>query len=76
MYNIDLFRKYPFNVQEETFNKIISKSREKEWGKKYGYSKKLTNKDFQTKGIKITIIKIVDITKCHQNQWKKKQKRY
>jgi hypothetical protein len=49
IYNIDLFKQYPYNVQKETFIKLISKSRETEWGLKYGYSDKLTIEKFQEK---------------------------
>jgi hypothetical protein len=47
IYNIDLFRNYPFNVQKETFNKLISRAEETEWGKKYSYSENMSVEDFQ-----------------------------
>lgn len=37
MYQIDLFKKYPLQVQEETFNKLVKKAKDTEWGKKYHY---------------------------------------
>ena len=49
MYNIDLFRQYPFNVQEETFNKLIERSKDTEWGKKYAYSEIKTISKFQSR---------------------------
>jgi hypothetical protein len=49
IYNIDLFKKYPFNVQQENFSKLISRAKETEWGVKYGYSENLSIKEFQEK---------------------------
>ncbi len=36
-HQIELFKKYPFDVQEEVFKKLISTARDTEWGKKYDY---------------------------------------
>ena len=47
IYNIDLFKQYPYNVQKETFTKIISRAKETEWGLRYGYSDKLSIEKFQ-----------------------------
>jgi hypothetical protein len=49
MYYIDLFRKYPFNVQEETFNRLISRAKDTEWGKNYGYSECISINQFQSR---------------------------
>jgi len=49
IYNIDLFKKYPYNVQKETFTKLVSKAVDTEWGLKYGYSGKLSIEKFQDK---------------------------
>ena len=49
IYNIDLFRRYPFNVQKETFNKLISRAADTKWGIKYGYSENMTIEEFQQK---------------------------
>lgn len=49
IYNIDLFKKYPYNVQEETFTKLVSRAQTTEWGIKYGYSDKLSIEAFQEK---------------------------
>ena len=38
MHQIELFMKYPHDVQEEWFRKLILSARSTEWGKKYGYS--------------------------------------
>jgi hypothetical protein len=39
MHQIDLFRKYPLEVQAELFEKMIALSKETEWGLKYDYAK-------------------------------------
>ncbi len=36
-HQIELFRKYPYEVQEEWFKKLITNAKETEWGKKYDY---------------------------------------
>jgi hypothetical protein len=36
-HQIELFMKYPLEVQEELFKKLISAGRDTEWGKKYDY---------------------------------------
>lgn len=38
---------YPFNVQKETFTKLISFASETEWGLKYGFHEDLTIEEFQ-----------------------------
>jgi hypothetical protein len=38
MHQIELFMKYPLDVQDEWFKKLILAGRATEWGKKYGYS--------------------------------------
>ncbi len=37
IHQIELFKKYPFDVQEELFKKLISTAKDTEWGKKYDY---------------------------------------
>jgi len=49
IYNIDLFKQYPYNVQNETFTKLVSRAKETEWGLRYGYSDKLSIEKFQEK---------------------------
>ena len=34
---INLFKNYPFEVQQETLQKLIKKAKDTEWGKKYDY---------------------------------------
>lgn len=47
IYDINLFMKYPYNVQKETFTKLISFASETEWGKKYGFHEDLSIEEFQ-----------------------------
>lgn len=47
MAQIDLMRKYPFNVQQDVFNQLISSASETSWGKQYKYSEFTDIKDFQ-----------------------------
>ncbi|NEM96321.1 GH3 auxin-responsive promoter family protein [Pontibacter burrus] len=47
IHDIDLFRKYPHEVQQELFQNLITKAKGTEWGKKYGYADKLTVREFQ-----------------------------
>ncbi|MCF8346811.1 MAG: GH3 auxin-responsive promoter family protein [Bacteroidales bacterium] len=37
LHQIELFKKYPGNVQRETFNRLIRQAADTEWGKKYHY---------------------------------------
>jgi hypothetical protein len=37
MHQIDLFIKYPHDVQDELFGNIIKQAQDTEWGKKFGY---------------------------------------
>ncbi|MBB6609529.1 GH3 auxin-responsive promoter family protein [Pontibacter sp. Tf4] len=47
IHDIDLFRKYPHEVQQELFQNLITKAKGTEWGKMYGYSDKLSVREFQ-----------------------------
>jgi hypothetical protein len=38
IHSIDLFRKFPHEVQEEWFLKLIESGKKTEWGRKYGYA--------------------------------------
>jgi hypothetical protein len=44
---IDLFRQYPYNVQQDTFNQLISKGKHTAWGKKYDFDSISSVEDFQ-----------------------------
>lgn len=47
IHDIDLFRKYPHDVQAELFQNLISTAKDTEWGRKYGYGDKLSVREFQ-----------------------------
>lgn len=47
IHQIDLFKKYPFEVQQEVLNFLVSHSKDTEWGKKYNYHQISSYKDFQ-----------------------------
>ncbi len=49
IHQIDLFRKYPIEVQRELFEKMISNGSFTEFGKKYDFKNIKTEKDFQEK---------------------------
>ena len=38
IHQIDLFKKYPFEVQEELLSNLIKQSQHTEWGKSYDYA--------------------------------------
>ncbi|MGE5316612.1 MAG: GH3 auxin-responsive promoter family protein [Chloroflexota bacterium] len=46
MHQIELFMKYPHDVQDEWFKKLIASGRQTEWGKKYGYDSISTYDEF------------------------------
>jgi len=46
MHQIELFMKYPLDVQDEWFKKLILSARNTEWGKKYNYSTISSYRDF------------------------------
>jgi len=47
IHQIELFMKYPHEVQEEWFKKLISAAKYTEWGKKYHFKSINTFQDFQ-----------------------------
>jgi hypothetical protein len=47
VHQLDLTRKYPAEVQEETFSKLINKAADTEWGRTYHYNTVNTVADFQ-----------------------------
>ena len=47
LHQIELFKQYPFNVQEEGLLKLIQKAKDTEWGKKYDFEKVQAVEDFQ-----------------------------
>ncbi len=49
IHQIDLFKKYPHEVQEEWLKKLISSAKDTEWGSKYNYATLKTYQDFANK---------------------------
>lgn len=47
MHQIELFMKYPHDVQEEWFQSLISAAEATEWGKSYGYSSIVTPEEYK-----------------------------
>jgi hypothetical protein len=47
MHQIELFIKYPYDVQDEWFHTLISTAKNTEWGKKYGYESILNQDQFK-----------------------------
>ena len=47
IHQIDLFKKYPFEVQYEIFEKLVNSAQNTEWGKLHNYSKIKQLKDYQ-----------------------------
>ena len=47
LHQIDLFRKYPFDVQQEVLFKLIDKAKDTDWGKTYSYSSIKTISEYQ-----------------------------
>jgi hypothetical protein len=47
IHQIELFMKYPNEVQEEWFEQLISRAENTEWGKKYGYKSITTLNEFK-----------------------------
>jgi len=46
---MELFMKYPHEVQDEWLKKLVSSARDTEWGKKHEYATIKTNKDFKSR---------------------------
>lgn len=47
LHQIELFRKYPYNVQEETLFRHLQKAQKTEWGKTYDFATIQTVEEFQ-----------------------------
>lgn len=45
---MDLFRKYPAEVQQETFQKLVAKAADTEWGRSHNFKAIRSVKDFQS----------------------------
>jgi hypothetical protein len=46
---IEIFKKYPFETQQETLYKLLAKASGTEWGKKFGYSSIVSVKEYQSR---------------------------
>ncbi len=49
LHQIELFKKYPIDVQKELFSKLVDTARETEWGRKYDYSSIKSENDFKNR---------------------------
>lgn len=49
IHQIELFMKYPHEVQQDVFQKLILSAQNTEWGKKYGYHSIKTIQDFRNR---------------------------
>ena len=47
LHQIDLFKKYPFDVQKEVFTSLVSQAAKTTWGIQYGYNSIYSIEDFQ-----------------------------
>ncbi len=47
IYNIELFKKYPFEVQQENLFGLLEKAADTTWGKKHGFNKLSSISEFQ-----------------------------
>ncbi|MCX6253336.1 MAG: GH3 auxin-responsive promoter family protein [Bacteroidia bacterium] len=46
---IELFKKYPFETQQETLYQLLAKAASTEWGKKFNYSSVTSIKEYQSR---------------------------
>ena len=46
---IEIFKKYPLETQQETLYRLLAKAAETEWGKKFKYSSIVSIKDYQSR---------------------------
>ncbi len=49
LHQIDLFKKYPFDVQQDVLLKLLEKARETEWGIKYDFASICNTRDFSNR---------------------------
>ncbi|HCR90848.1 MAG: hypothetical protein A2W90_14070 [Bacteroidetes bacterium GWF2_42_66] len=47
IYQIDLFKEHPHDVQREVFFDLLTKAKDTEWGQKYGFAEINSEKQFQ-----------------------------
>jgi hypothetical protein len=46
---IEIFKQYPFETQQESLYRLLAKASKTEWGKKYGYSSISSIKEYQSR---------------------------
>ena len=46
-HQIELFMKYPYDVQLEWFNRLITAARDTEWGKRFDYASIKTREEYR-----------------------------
>jgi hypothetical protein len=46
---IEIFKRYPFETQQETLYQLLAKAAKTEWGKKYNYSSIVSIKEYQSR---------------------------
>jgi len=46
---IEIFKKYPFETQQETLYQLLAKAAKTEWGKKYDYHSIASIKEYQSR---------------------------
>jgi hypothetical protein len=49
LHQIELFKKYPFDVQQEVLLKLLEKAKDTEWGKKYEFQSILNTRDYSNR---------------------------
>ena len=49
IHQIEIFRQYPFETQQETLYQLLAKAAKTEWGRKYGYSSIVTIREYQSR---------------------------
>ena len=47
LHQVDLFKKYPFDVQQEVFTKLVDQAAKTTWGVQYGYDSIYSIEDYQ-----------------------------
>ena len=47
LHQIELFKKYPFDVQQEVFTRLVDQASKTTWGVQYGFDSIYTIEDFQ-----------------------------
>ncbi|WP_246343607.1 GH3 auxin-responsive promoter family protein [Adhaeribacter radiodurans] len=70
IHQIDLFRKYPHDVQNELFSNLLDTAKNTEWGKKYGYAEITSVEEFKRR---VPISTYEDLFPCIERVMKGEQ---